>query len=68
MKLVPNAKDWHKMWSVRLSVLLTVIGLAEEQWGYFSQLIPADYHPLVMAGFGLAGLVLRLVKQSNVSD
>ncbi len=68
MKLVHNWRDFYKMWTVWLFSALTLIPLIEEQWGYFGSLVPEKYHPYVMAGFGVAGVVLRLVKQSNVGE
>ncbi len=68
MKLVNNAKSWHKMWSVRIFALIWFIQVIEQNWGYFSYIVPVQYHNYVMAGFGLAGIVARLIQQPNINN
>lgn len=66
MKLVNNAKQFYKMWSVWAFAAISVIPLIEENWGYFSEIIPGEYHAYVVASFGIVGIILRVIKQRGI--
>lgn len=68
MKPINNIKDAPKMWSVWVFVLVTLMPIIEANWGYFSALVPSEYHHYAMAAFGIAGIAARLIKQGNVND
>ncbi|MBS9781942.1 MAG: hypothetical protein KGV56_05540 [Gammaproteobacteria bacterium] len=67
MKLIDNVKHAHKMWSVWAITFLSAIPIIEQNFHYFSAIIPEQYHSWIMAGFGLCGIALRLIKQDNVN-
>lgn len=68
VKLVTNAREAHKFWSVWVFVIVTLMPIVEANWGYFSTIVPREYQPYAMAMFGVAGIAARLIKQSNVKD
>lgn len=64
--LVDNAGKFYKMWSIRLAGLTTVVSLMEQHWAYFDQLVPPHIQPYVTAGFGVATIVARVIKQESL--
>jgi hypothetical protein len=78
MKLVENAKDWTKWWSVRLSILggaiLTFLELYPNAVGTVVQALPSEVRagidPEIFRVIGivcvLASPIARVVKQSKL--
>lgn len=74
MKLIENAGQWHRLWSMRLMVLTTIYTTAAGAWA----VMPADWQPHlsdgVKAALAIVGVLLpsiaavsRIVAQPNVS-
>lgn len=70
MKLTDDARVWHRMWSMRLTILTTLYTAAAGAW----VLLPPDWQPqlsegakAILAGIGVAlpalAAVARVVKQ-----
>jgi hypothetical protein len=80
MKLVDDAKDWSKWWSVRLSIvgggLLTFLEMYPNAVGTVIQAIPAEVrssiHPEIFRIIGIicviASPVARVIKQSKLDN
>jgi hypothetical protein len=80
MKLVDNAKDWSKWWSVRLSIigggLLTFLEMYPNAVGTVIQAIPAEIrssiHPEIFRIIGIlcviASPVARVIKQAKLDN
>ena len=80
MKLVDNAKDWSKWWSVRLSIiggaLLTFLEMYPNAVGTVIQVIPVEIrssiHPEIFRIIGivcvLASPVARIIKQAKLDN
>jgi hypothetical protein len=80
MKLIDNAKHWHKMWSIRLSALGAFLMSAWFLYGpqiiVWWQTSAADYFPFLSPlwikwiGLGLVvtGQVSRIIKQEKLHD
>jgi hypothetical protein len=78
MKLVENAKDWTKWWSVRLSILggaiLTFLELYPNAIGTVVQALPSEVRagidPEIFRVIGivcvLASPIARVIKQSKL--
>lgn len=78
MKLIPEWRKCHKMWSIRLGVLgSAIIGFvtafpdaAVQAWnlvpGELKAFIPEQYLPLVGVAVFVASLLARLVRQSDL--
>lgn len=68
MKLVPNASDWHRWWSMRLMILGLMLEGANQAMGLMPSL-PAEFRAylppwLPLCLFGLAAIA-RVVKQKD---
>lgn len=61
-------KNFYKLYSVWVFVLVTLLPLVEEHWSYFSSIVPEKYHPYVMAGLGVLGVLARLVRQPTLEN
>ena len=80
MKLVDNAKDWSKWWSVRLSIigggLLTFLEMYPNAVGTVIQAIPAELRASIPSDiFRIVGIVCviaspvaRVIKQSKLDN
>lgn len=75
MKLIDDAGQWHKLWSMRLLVLTTIYTSAAGAW----VLLPPDWQPhlsemakAILAGIGVllpaVTAVSRLIKQGDGND
>jgi hypothetical protein len=80
MKLVDDAKDWSKWWSVRLSILggaiLTFLEVYPNAVGTIIQNLPSDIraniHEEIFQVIGIicvvASPIARVIKQSQLGD
>ncbi len=68
IKLIPEAKKIYKAWSVQIMFVLTVITLIDQHYSYFSHFIGDKYNNLIVAGFGIASIALRLIRQDSLRD
>lgn len=73
MKLIDEAHNWYKLWSIRLALMAGVAGAYfrenPDQWQALMALLPSGpWHTIgsVLFGFALAGpaIATRLVKQA----
>ncbi|PXV60902.1 hypothetical protein SAMN04487785_1134 [Dyella jiangningensis] len=74
MELITNARQWHRLWSIRFAILSAVFGALATAYAA----LPADWLPaipswakLAMAGGTLtssvAAAVARVVQQSSLA-
>ena len=68
MKLIPNASDWHKLWSVRLIILSAILSGVEIVLPYWSDAFPPHLFAILASVVSLAAAVARIVKQRNIGD
>lgn len=66
IKLIDEARNWWKLYSVQIMLVLTFLAGLEGVWGTVSWLVPAGLRPYAVALFALAGIVARLIDQSKV--
>lgn len=75
MKLIDNAKQWHRLWSLRWAILTAFLAAIPVSYG----LLPSDWLPAIpqwiKTGLALATLasagatgVARLLKQEGLAD
>jgi len=68
MKLIKNARRiWHRLWSVRLSLLAAVLAAVESVFSYWT----TGHAPLIVAGagvFSLAASISRVIAQDSLHD
>lgn len=66
MKMIPEAKQWYRLWSVRLAVLSAVMSACEALIPLWQPHIP----PGVFAGLatlvGIAAAIARTIKQESL--
>jgi hypothetical protein len=73
MNLIPDARQWHRLWSMRLMIITTLYTTAAGAWAT----VPDAWKPelthveqLILAGIGIALPALaaasRLVQQSDL--
>lgn len=66
MKLVPEARDAHKLWSVQAGTLTVAFAIAEavtHALPMWQGVIPEGMFAVLTAMAGTATVILRLVKQ-----
>lgn len=65
MKLIDNARDWHKFASVRLAALAGVVAAYfaqyPDQWAAFVAMFPEPVRPLVGLGLFVVAAGTRVV-------
>ncbi|WP_237673516.1 hypothetical protein [Vreelandella profundi] len=66
MKLVANAHNASRMWSIRLAVLSAVLAAAETTLPLWSGVIPPGAFAALSSGFAVAAAVARVIKQANL--
>lgn len=65
---IKNADKWYKLWSVWAMVIITVYPWLVENWALFGEYVPEQYRPVFGSLLGLIGIVVRLLKQTNLSS
>lgn len=72
--LVEDAALWHKMWSMRFSLLTTAYTTAAGAWLVLPDSVKPEFsntQKMVLAGIGVmlpvASMVARVVKQQNLN-
>lgn len=68
MKLIPNAKQASKMWSVRLAALAAALAAAETTLPLWSGVIPDGTFAALSSGLAIAAAVARVIKQANIHE
>jgi len=60
--LVPESKQWYKLWSVQAALVAVIIGL-QEALPLWKGIVPDNIFAIMAATVGMIGAVLRQVKQ-----
>lgn len=60
MKLIDNASQWHRLWSMRLMILTTIYTTAAGAW----VLLPADWQPHLSEGVRAALAIIGVLLPS----
>lgn len=68
MKLIPNAKQASKMWSVRLAAISAALAAAEASLHLWSTIIPDGAFAALSSIVAVAAAVARVVKQANIHE
>ncbi|WP_322528972.1 hypothetical protein R5R73_04855 [Salinicola sp. LHM] len=68
MKLVPEARKAHKLWSVRLGIIAALIYALQPVLSHWQNLLPEWAFTVLATVVGLAGVVARLIPQKAIDD
>ncbi|AQU83235.1 MULTISPECIES: DUF7940 domain-containing protein [unclassified Halomonas] len=63
MRLIDDAHNWHRLWSVRLSLAATVFGTLEAVLPLWEVALPQGMFALLAAGAATGASVARAIKQ-----
>ncbi|WKD29558.1 hypothetical protein NDQ72_06335 [Halomonas sp. KG2] len=64
MRLIDDARNWHRMWSVRLSLVATVFGTLEAVLPLWEVALPQGVFALLAAGTATGAGIARAIKQN----
>lgn len=67
MKWITNVKDWWKLWSVRIFLLVAVLSYLGGQLTVIQDYIPEPYRGYIISFVALIGAVSRLLVQTNLA-
>lgn len=62
-----NLKDLAKSWSVQVLTATTALATIDFSTTWIDNIIPEQHKPLVYAVLGAIGLIVRAIKQPNLS-
>lgn len=68
MKLIPEARKWHKLWSVRLAAAAAAIALLEPVLPDLQGLMPEWAHTVLVAVVAFSAAFARMVPQKGIRD
>ncbi|MGM8931403.1 DUF7940 domain-containing protein [Salinicola halophyticus] len=68
MKLLPEARKAHKLWSVRLAILSTLIFALHDVLPHWEGLLPEWAYTVLASVVGIAGAIARLVPQKAIDE
>lgn len=67
MKLIPDARNWHRFWSVRLAILSAILGALELALPLWQGLVPPKTFA-TLATLTAVGAAAARVIQQNLED
>lgn len=68
MKLIPEARKAHRMWSVRLGVAALFVSLLEPALAPLEGVLPEWAHSVALSVIIAAGIVARFLPQPRLHD
>lgn len=68
MKLVPEAKNGHKLWSVRLAIIAAALGAAELSLPLWDGVVSNGVFAAMSSVVAIGAAVARVIKQEGISD
>ena len=68
MQLNRRAKQAHKLWSVRLSILAAALGALEVTLPLWQPALPDGLFAALASVVGVSAAVARVIKQEGISD
>ena len=68
MKLISNAQQASRMWSIRLAALSAALAAAEATLHLWSDIIPDGAFAALSSGLAVAAAVARVIKQANIDE
>lgn len=64
MKLTDDARNWHRLWSVRLGILAAVFGALEASLPLWEVALPQGVFAVLAAISGAGVGITRVIKQN----
>ena len=68
MKLISNAQQASRMWSIRLAALSAALAAAEATLHLWSDIIPDGAFAALSSGLAVAAAVARVIKQADIDE
>ena len=68
MKLISNAQQASRMWSIRLAALAAALAAAETTLPLWSDIIPDGAFAALSSGLAVAAAVARVIKQAGIDE
>ena len=68
MQLNKQAKQAHKLWSIRLALVAAALGAIEATLPLWQSAVPNGVFAAMSSVVGIAAAVARVVKQEGVTD
>jgi len=68
MKLISNAQQASRMWSIRLAALSAALAAAETTLPLWSDIIPDGAFAALSSGLAVAAAAARVIKQANIDE
>ena len=63
MKLIPDARNWHKFWSVRLALISAILGALELSLPLWQGVVPPKTFAILSTVCAAAAAIARVVQQ-----
>lgn len=63
MKLIPDAGNWHKFWSIRLALLSAILGALELALPLWQGLVPPHTFAVLSTLAAVGAAVARVIQQ-----
>lgn len=67
MKLIPDARNWHKFWSVRLAIVSAILGALELALPLWKGLVPPHTFAALSTLAAVGAAAARVIQQ-NLED
>lgn len=64
MALIPEASQWHKLWSIRLAILSAALSAAEVTLPMFTDIMPPGVFACLSMVVAVSAAIARTVKQN----
>jgi hypothetical protein len=68
MKLIKEARAWHKLWSMRLAILAAVFGTLELVMPIWQSVVPESMFAALSTVSAVGAAVARVIKQGVDND
>ncbi|MDX5376373.1 MAG: hypothetical protein LPK08_02485 [Halomonas sp.] len=68
MRLVPEARKMHKLWSVRLAAAAAVIAALEPALPTWEGILPEWAHAALVSVVAMSAVVARVIPQMGIHD
>lgn len=67
MRLIPEAKQAARLWSIRLAVISAVLAAAEASLPMWDDILPVGIFAALSSGVAIAAAVARVIRQEGLS-
>lgn len=68
MKLTNDAKQWHRLWSVRLAAIAAGLAALEATLPLWSDVVPDNVFAAMSSVVAVGAAVARVIRQAGIND